>query len=229
MRLITFCFLLILPLAAFAQTHTLHFLSGTGFFINNDGQVVTNAHVLGGCARITVQGAVAEVEARLKAMDNGQDLALLDTRLAPPAYASLRPSGMPPIEGEQAFSVGYPGGERLATRPALILHPYGPSGEPEWLQFSDSAARGNSGGPLLDSGAYVLGMVMAKATLTTRNLSTGDSTSRTMDVAIQSSALAQFLRKHHARYREDNANGGLNAERVQDRAKEFVVNVRCWK
>jgi hypothetical protein len=48
--------------------------SGTAFFVSNNGEALTNAHVVEGCHRISVKGSAA----RLLARDNQNDLAVGD-------------------------------------------------------------------------------------------------------------------------------------------------------
>lgn len=218
------------PLSAQAQQPVKRLLiSGTGFFVNQDGYVVTNAHVVTNCARLTVVGPVPEIFAEQVARDSLNDLVILKTGAMPPAYAEFRSVYFPVLSGERAISVGFPGGGPLTTREAKILDVTGPNGESQWLQFSDSVKEGNSGGPLLDDSAKVIGVVLAKAELYRHNPDAGrDDILKQMDIAIQNTTLKDFLTRNHVRFRENGSGGGgLAAHRVEDRAREFVVNVRC--
>ena len=57
--------------------------SGTAFFVSNNGEALTNAHVVEGCQRISVNGGTA----RLLARDGKNDLALLATDQHPTQWA----------------------------------------------------------------------------------------------------------------------------------------------
>lgn len=68
--------LLALLLAAPAQaqlyppgTRIVHFLAGTGFFVNSDGYVLTNSHVVQNCTSLRLEGAVRAAPARVLAQD----------------------------------------------------------------------------------------------------------------------------------------------------------------
>lgn len=223
----------LIALPAHAQTpqyRIVHFLSGTGFFINREGNVVTNAHVLQNCKRITVLGAVPETEATLKDKDEKHDLALLKTTANPPDVAELRDPSFPAVKDERVVIVGFPGERGLTTDESLVIDPYGPQGEKEWLQFADSVGKGNSGGPLLDESGNVLGVVRAKAQLFTHNAEAGrDDLLSKSDIAVSLPTLRRFLDDSWVRYRTSLRQSPLAAHRVEDRAREFVVNVRCWQ
>lgn len=210
------------------QLRIIHFSSGTGFFVNRDGYIVTNDHVVQNCRSVTVLGAVSEAPAEVIGRDEGNDLALLKTDATPTAVAELRSDYYPVEKGEEVVTVGFPGTSGLTTREATVVDPKGPTGEEKWLQFSDSVAQGNSGGPLLDRGAHVVGVVVAKAEIYATYQRSGHRELRgKSDIAISLPMVRRFLESHRVRYRQDTSGGMLASHRVEDRAKEFVVNVRC--
>lgn len=227
--LLSLSFLLLAAAAHGAQTRytIVHYTSGTGFFVDRDGHIVTNAHVVEKCKSAAVSGAVS-APAEVIARDEENDLALLKTAATPPDIAEIRSEYFPIEKNERVVTVGFPGVSGLTTREATVIEPKGPTGEKQWLQFTSSVTQGNSGGPLLDEGGKVIGVVMAKAELYRENPDAGrNDLISTMDVAIQPSVLRAFLADHHVRYRESASGGSLAAHRVEDRAREFVVNVRC--
>src|SRR5688572_3786330 len=156
----------IIPSAAFAQAQMLTYSSGTGFFISSNGHVITNNHVVDGCSEIKLYGAVGEVEAVLVARDTKHDLALLKSQFSAPNFANLSNLKQPLQAGDPVIIIGYPGQAwktgQTTTSQAQILSTRGPRGEEHWLEFSDTVAQGNSGGPLLDTSGNVVGVVVAK-------------------------------------------------------------------
>lgn len=219
--------------SAEAQTRTykriIRFSTGTGFFINQDGYVLTNNHVVRNCAGgITVEGAVPESKATLIAYDPANDLALLRTDATPPEAAGLRADSYPIAEEERVVTVGFPENHDLTTREALILSTRGPTGEDKWLQFSDSIKQGNSGGPLLDGSGNVVGVVVAKATISEYET----DASRPLrvekaDIAITLPVVRKFLSGQRVRYRDSTRQSWLDANRVEERARDFIVHVKC--
>lgn len=217
-----------LPLLA----ETLTFSSGTGFFVARDGYVLTNNHVVEHCRNITVYGAVPLSDAKLLARDTEFDLALLKTDVLAMAEAHLNSQKQPLHASDPVVVVGYPGqswqtGEPK-TREARIVNTRGPRGEEKWLEFSDALAKGNSGGPLLDSAGNVVGVVSAKGRLVSYNeVAAREETVEQFDIAISLPVIRKFLDDNNVRYQEADSGIYLSSERISDDARRFIVNVRC--
>jgi S1-C subfamily serine protease len=54
-------------------------ISGTAFFVSKEGKALTNAHVVEGCRQISVNAEGQSSAAKILAMDERNDLALLAT------------------------------------------------------------------------------------------------------------------------------------------------------
>ncbi|GAD48102.1 peptidase S1 family protein [Caenibius tardaugens NBRC 16725] len=149
---------------------------GTGFVVQNN-RIVTNAHVVrevmdlpGLTLGIVPPQGGAAVAGRVMAYSPKNDLALIETteplNLPPLAIAST-----PPQDGSQVAAVGYPMNVDRAQGLSVadVLRPQPPvksqgfvSGERPTREFDTilhtaPIARGNSGGPLLDSCGRVIG------------------------------------------------------------------------
>ena len=215
-----------------ALADSVTYSSGTGFFVSRDGYVLTNNHVVEHCGKINLYGAVPESPATLVAVDRDYDLALLKTGAIVTDAANLNNVKQPLREGDPVVVVGYPGQSwktgKIITREAQILKTSGPRGEEKWIEFSDAIARGNSGGPLLDSSGNVEGVVVAKATVTHHNeVSARDETVEKFDLAISLPVVRAFLANNNVRFSEADSGIYLSADHVTDIASRFVVNVRC--
>ena len=141
--------------------------SGTGFLIDGDGTIVTNAHVVGeGSAAIVRFGQGDELEAEVLGTDPSSDLAAL--RVDPGRVGGIKPlaladSGAVGV-GDSVVAIGHPFGlDRTAT--AGIVSGTGreitaPNGfQIDRVIQTDAAINpGNSGGPLLDARARVVGV-----------------------------------------------------------------------
>ena len=119
----------------------------------------------------------------------------------------------------------------MQTRAAKIVTPKmpyvnGSGGEDKWIEFSDSLAPGNSGGPLLDISGNVIGVVVAKAELYRVH---GDERTALdkFDLAIRLPVLRQFLEQNSVRYSEAYSGIYLSSGHITDDAKRYIVNVRC--
>ncbi|WP_125616233.1 MarP family serine protease [Specibacter cremeus] len=147
--------------------------TGTGFVVS-PGRVLTNAHVVAGVEDPVVQTPnQGSLRARIVYFDPAKDLAVLAVDgldVAPlPAGAQLRP-------GDTAAFIGYPLGGPRQVRPATVRS-QGPVMVPDIhgrlhtpidvYQLAGNVQSGNSGGPLLDAGGRVAGVVFAKSTTNT--------------------------------------------------------------
>lgn len=208
------------------------FSSGTGFFISRDGYALTNNHVVEKCTGpISVHGPKSIMDAKLVATDKEHDLALLKTIFTVSDIGYFNSMKQPLNAGDPVVVIGYPGqswrSQEAVTRSAKIIDNKGPSGEDKWLQFSDSVQLGNSGGPLLDSSGNVVGVVVAKAELHILDASSGNETITKSDIAISLPTIREFLNASNVQYQEADSGIYLSPDRVGDRSKPFIVNIRC--
>lgn len=217
---------------AFAQSGG--FYSGTGFYVSNQGYVVTNDHVVKSCESITVRGDQSEKPAKLIANDSTTDLALLKVDTIPGHVASLRKDDSSLTIGEKAMIMGYPREHGVSGKykisAATIIDTKGPMGQEHWLQFSDVADLGNSGGPLLDKSGNVIGVVVGRGKLMRQNLlGARVETVQESSLAITLAALKQFLDDERIYYRSAESNIDLLPQTIENQAKFFIVNIHCIK
>ncbi len=142
--------------------------SGTGFLVNNDGTIVTNAHVVGDSTHVQVRfedGGDLHT-ASVLGVDASVDLAAL--KVDPNAVKGVRPLQFADSDsvqvGDSAVAIGYPLGlDRTATAGIVsglerkIESPNGFSID-KVIQTDAPINPGNSGGPLLDGTARVIGV-----------------------------------------------------------------------
>lgn len=208
--------------------------SGTGFFVNGRGYIITNQHVVDGCKEVAIRGAaVPKTTAQVVAINEKYDLALLKTDARVQRVATLRqPRTTVLKKGEPVLVMGYPassfatGTYQIAESKVVALK--GPQDETHWIQFADAAQQGNSGGPLLDSSGNVAGVIVSKSMVTRHNQQTGqDEVISQSDIAISLPILLRFLEEHVIGYRIEGSYGYLMPKRVEEIAKAYIVNVIC--
>ena len=138
-------------------------ISGSGFYVA-DGYVITNHHVVGTTHYVKIKldngrllvGEVVRDDAR-------RDIALIKTESAgvTPLHVSM---AVPPV-GEDVFAIGSPLGQELAgTFTRGVLSGAREADGLEFLQSDVAVNHGNSGGPLLDPNATVIGVTVSKIT-----------------------------------------------------------------
>jgi putative serine protease PepD len=143
--------------------------SGTGFLIDGNGTLVTNAHVVGSADRVVVKFGSdgRSLDGEVKGTDPSSDLAVV--HIDP----GSQPHGVKPLQfadsrqvqvGDTAIAIGNPFGlDRTATEGIVsgigreIKAPNGFSID-EVIQTDAPINPGNSGGPLLDDTGRVIGV-----------------------------------------------------------------------
>ncbi len=134
--------------------------SGSGFFVSQDGYLVTNNHVIEGVTEISViYAAGGRVPAQLIGASPEFDLAVLKVDSPVPAYISWGDSTVHPL-GATVIAIGSALGEYRNTVTAGILSGFnrqvGTMGS--LLQTDAAINQGNSGGPLIDLNGQVIGV-----------------------------------------------------------------------
>jgi len=137
--------------------------SGTGFAVAPQ-TVVTNSHVVRGCANLQVMQGRSTFPARVVATDGENDLAALSVQGAslPPLELASAPQEL----GENVTVLGYPLanllGSDLRVTTGIVSALSGVGGEEGTMQISAPVQSGNSGGPVLDQSGAVAGVVVKK-------------------------------------------------------------------
>ena len=162
------------------------FASGSGFVIDTEGHIITNAHVVeeADVVRVTFSdGGVAD--AQILGQDPYSDLAVLKVAVAPERLVPLNLGDSSMLQvGQRVVAIGNPFG--LAgtmtvgiisalgrTLPAQVFQGEGRFSNPEIIQTDAAINPGNSGGPLLDIHGQVIGVNTAIRSMTGVNSGIG--------------------------------------------------------
>jgi putative serine protease PepD len=141
--------------------------SGTGFLVDGDGTIVTNAHVVGDSTDVQVRfDDKGEMhDAQVLSVDTSTDLAALKVESVPDGVQPLKLADSDQVQvGDSAIAIGYPLGlDRTATAGIVsglerqISAPNGFSID-RVIQTDAAVNPGNSGGPLLNGDGEVIGV-----------------------------------------------------------------------
>ncbi|MEA2363072.1 MAG: hypothetical protein QOD71_2217 [Thermoleophilaceae bacterium] len=141
--------------------------TGSGFVVDGDGTILTNAHVVQGASKVTVsfQEGGDTIDADVKGVDADSDIAVLkiDPKGQDLTVLPLGDSSKAQV-GDPVVAIGNPFGlQRTVTTgivSALQRQLDAPSGFPisDVIQTDASINPGNSGGPLLDAQGQVIGI-----------------------------------------------------------------------
>ncbi len=142
--------------------------TGSGFIISTEGYILTNAHVVEGASKVTINFTDGEeIEAELVGYDKTSDIAVLKIEKAGLTVLKLGDSDTVRV-GEFVIAIGDPTGRELAgtttfgiiSATAREVNIDGVSNE--YLQADAAVNPGNSGGPLLNMAGEVVGVTSAK-------------------------------------------------------------------
>ncbi|MDE6085786.1 MAG: trypsin-like peptidase domain-containing protein, partial [Muribaculaceae bacterium] len=171
--------------------------NGSGFFINPDGYIATNYHVVEGStalqANFTRKGETLSYPATVVVTDPQNDLAIIKIDDSSFKGASTLPYGLlsrTKDTGSEVFAMGYPMasvmGSEVKFTDGKISSKTGIGGDVRVYQISVPIQPGNSGGPLFDMGGNVVG-------ITSSGLNRDYFKSENVNYAIKASYLKNLL------------------------------------
>jgi serine protease Do len=165
--------------------------SGTAFFVNNT-DLVTAAHVVEGCARLTLTDGT---ELSVIALHPRLDLALLASPRRSRSWIPVHLTGSPNL-GQRIVVLGYPFygtfGTALSATGGNVSALAGMRDDPAMITISAPVQPGNSGGPLLAVNGSVIGVVVARLDALRVAEATGDLPEN-INYAVTGRELLAFL------------------------------------
>lgn len=198
--------------------------AGSGFSVAST-MVVTNAHVIDGCARVMVVGRGL---AKVRAVDERNDLALIE---APASLPVATLSEGRSRQGDSVVVIGYPLPQFLAAGPQVTVGNIsalaGLGNDTGRFQISAGVQLGSSGGPVLDSSGNVIGVVVSKLNALKAAASTGDIP-QNVNFAVSLQTLRGFLDAHGVSYRLATATKGMEPSDVADIGKPYTASIQCF-
>ena len=155
---------------------------GTGFIINEEGYIVTNAHVLSGARKINAITSHQElISAEVIGYSELLDLALIKI---PGTYSFLELDNSDDVQvGEKVIAIGNPLGLQFSVSEGIVsgIHRPGINELNAYIQTDAALNPGNSGGPLINKKGKAIGM---------NNFKIGDS--ENLGFALESNYIRDF-------------------------------------
>jgi len=138
--------------------------TGSGFLVTNDGHVISNNHVTKNCTYVTGNIGGKTYDLDVLALDVVNDLSLLYSADLQGEAVNFR---SPPIRlGEEVWVAGYPFGDNLSSTlkltKGIVSSLSGIRNDYTKFQLDAAMQPGNSGGPVLSSEGYLLGVSVSK-------------------------------------------------------------------
>jgi S1-C subfamily serine protease len=135
---------------------------GTGFFVSDQGHVITNHHVVEGADKIVIFTEDGKVEAEVLAASEKWDIAILKAPLENTPFVKIGDSSSVNL-GDEVFTIGFPMVQNQGFSPKYskgnIASENGWRDDPDQFQTSVAVQPGNSGGGLFNTNGEVIGIV----------------------------------------------------------------------
>ena len=193
----------------------------SGFFVDATGAVLTTAEAVRGCERITLDESF---EAEVTHVDTARGIAVLRPRerLAPRRVAQFRQET--PRLMSQVAVAGYSYEGRLGAATVTfgqIAELRGIDGETHLERLALDARDGDTGGPVLDAGGAVLGMLV-------RHDMPGRTLPEGVSFAATNGALSEALAQGGVTPQMAVRRAMLSPEVLTGHGAEMTVLVSCW-
>jgi S1-C subfamily serine protease len=202
--------------------------TGTGFFLNASGTVLTTQLLVYACQRIIVSYGDRALDGVLLDVDFGADLATVHTDLKPSSFARFA-NEQRPNAGTTVTMIGY-AVQQTKSRDALtssgtVLNASVASGNAAWFQTSIPIYRGQSGSPTLDPTGQVVGVVRGVFEGQPHDALRGTAHGQAMVVGVDS--ITRFLGRTKTPF--DKASSDHDAPSTGPASPSgFIVLLECW-
>ncbi|MEM6372585.1 MAG: serine protease [Pseudomonadota bacterium] len=196
-------------------------LSRSGFFVDRQGTVITTSEVVGSCGRVTLDEVT---EAEVAVVDTARGVAVLkpSSTLAPLAVGRFSDI-TPRLQSEVATS-GY-SFEGVLGAPSMTFGTLsdvrGLNGEQDLLRVDLATLPGDAGGPVLDAGGGVLGMLLPQSQ-SDRALPKG------VQFAVDRTALQAVLEQAGMAAAGTDSGAPIDPVDLTGEATGMTVLVSCW-
>lgn len=138
---------------------------GSGFFISQDGYLLTNAHVVGDAVHVAViLNNGLELDGEVIRRSKNRDIALVKVGLRIPHPLPIQTDHLKPLD--RVYAIGTPFEEGLKSSVTTgIVSGFRTFDGQKLIQADAAISPGNSGGPLTDENGNVVGISVLKIAL----------------------------------------------------------------
>jgi serine protease Do len=214
------------PIDAFALES-----NATGFFLNDDGDVLTARHVVEACQSLFLIKDSQVARAKVKAVSKDRDLAVITSRIKPFLTASFAKSN--DLAGSQpVFTAGYEVLRHMTDRSTTMYNAFTrdrAGGQPGEFSMMSSATNGASGSPVLDQGGLVVGLVTDRAEASNADPRAYVTRSGAADfvIAVSSEPIKAFLAANRIPFAETDSAQLEPMQAHAPRAATLEAGVLC--
>mgnify|MGYP001194661156 CR=1 FL=1 len=194
--------------------------SGSAFFVNTKGHLVTNYHVVEGCNdQSKIMYNDKEYSAKLLASDKKLDLALLKADLKNKGYLNF---SYDPKKMQKIYAAGYPLGKFLSDdlkfTDGIISSLKGFEDNTNQIQISAAVNPGSSGGPVINQSGELVGIAVSGMD---KGLTEG------INFAIKSEAVKTFLTANKIKPSSSFYSRELKNDKLLTILEEATIYIFC--
>jgi len=192
--------------------------SGTAFFINKKGYLLTNNHVVEGCTLSKISYKNKEYETKLIATDKTLDLALLKAEVKPKTFLNFSNDEAKKLN--KVYVAGYPLGKGLSDdlkiSSGIVSSIKGFEDNSNEIQIDAPINPGNSGGPIINENGDLIAIAVA-----------GMTEAQNINFGIKSSAAERFLKSNNINVDKSSYSRSKNNEQLLNILEEGTVYTYC--
>ena len=220
------------PPQALPPSPTGSIITGSGVVLGDGQWAVTNHHVVAGAGAVYLRNGAGYVRrARIVAVSVGDDLALLRTDGVFPGMPAVPLAALTaPEPGRSVVVFGFPrvdvyGSARPTVVTGMVAKAEGLRDDPATFQTTARIRPGNSGGPVFDLNARLLG-VMSATLLTTEHADVSQDDAAAVSVGVKSGRILNLL--HQAVPAAAPVGGAFTAEELYRHLQDCIVLVAAY-
>jgi hypothetical protein len=203
--------------------------SGSGFFINSSGYIVSNFHVTDGCHEIRLGNEKLEIIRN----DIVNDIAILKSNQIGNEFIKIAEERA--IKGEDIYVLGYPHGKHLSSESkvtkGVVSALQGLGNNYSQMQIDAAIQPGNSGGPVINKNGELIGVTVATADYEVM-FDMFKSLPQNMNFAIKSQMLTNILDDSKIDYTNPMSSwfsfGFNNLTNTIADIDKATVYLECW-
>ena len=194
--------------------------SGTGFFVTNNGHMITNNHVIDVCKKVKTIYNGKEYEAKILAVDRMNDLAIIKADVRPEKIYSISQNDAGLLE--EVIVAGYPLGKKISASikaTSGTITALAGIGD-NYAEFQTDAAlnSGNSGGPVINDKGNVVGVAVSKWQ---------EEGVESFNFGVKSSVLIIFANANSIKFAAPNYRE-MKKKNLGELITKATVYLECW-
>ncbi len=198
--------------------------SGTGFFVSQDGALLTAAHVVSTCDATAALTTAGIYEAKVLDANARFDLAVLRLPFSVDTFSSFA-SAMPE-QGDDVYVIGYPllvDLRAIKITDGIVSGLSGLDRDSSRIQMTAAVQPGNSGGPLVNGSGQVVGVVVSKLSGEVQDGVYAEG----INFAVTHEAAAAFLSINGITAKRSSSTKELKGREIMRRANAWTVPLLC--